>query len=112
MTMLWPLAFLLSTTLAAAGFLVVAVVWLRKLRGSLGKALAETATHQLRSTQRLSESMALLQQQQQTQENQLHELAEHVLRMRQELTSLEGHLEPDQPDPEHLPPPPPHRTIH
>ena len=109
---LWPLAFLLSTTLAAAGFVAVAIFWLRKLRSSFGRALTETATHQVRSTQRLSESMAMLQRQQQQQENQINELAELVLRMRQELTSLEGQLEPDQPDPEPAIHQPPHRTIH
>jgi len=89
----WAIAFIISTGLAAAGFVVVAVLWLKKLRETLGLALGETAGHQVRSAQRLSETIATLQRQQHLSDQRLQTLTEANIRMRQELNELAGKVE-------------------
>lgn len=106
---LWSIAFILSTALGAAGFVVVAVLWLRKLRESLGGALAEAARHQMRTTQRLSETIASLQRQQQATEQRLEILAQANLRLKSELDQLAGRVETTDPTTTSTPP---HRILH
>ncbi|MGE4352222.1 MAG: hypothetical protein AB7E52_08555 [Bdellovibrionales bacterium] len=92
----WVIYFALSTALASAAFVVVAVQWLKKLRVTLAVALGETAHQQIRTAQRLGESMAQLQRQQTEQEKQLLALIESNARLRRDLNALEGKLDTSQ----------------
>ena len=89
----WAIAFIASTALAAIGFVVVAVLWLKKLRDTLSLALGETAGQQIRSSQRISETISALQRRQQLSEQRLQTLTEANIRMRQELNELAGKVE-------------------
>ncbi len=107
---MWPIVFMISTGLAAAGFVVVAVLWLKKLRETLATALGETANQHIKSTQRLGEAITRLQRHQQTQDERLQILAEANLRLRQELNEMAGRLElmsESEPDTR-----PPSRMVH
>ncbi len=91
---------ILSGTVAfsAAAFMAVAVMWLRKLRSTVASALAETATHQVHSAQKLGEAVGHLQKQQRAYEQQLHNLAQASLKLRQELTNVAYRLEHADPE--------------
>jgi len=91
---IWALTFVASTALAALGFVVVAIVWLKKLRETLSVMLGETAGQQVRTAQRFGETIARMQQQQQLYEQRLQTLTEANLRMRQDLNHLAGKVEP------------------
>jgi len=89
----WAIAFIASTGLAAAGFVVVAVLWLKKLREALAITLGETAGQQVRTAQRLSETMAAMQRRQHLSEQRLQTLTEANIHMRHELNELAGKVE-------------------
>jgi len=89
----WAIAFIASTGLAAAGFVVVAVMWLKKLRETLALTLGETAGQQIRTAQRLSETIATLQRQQTLYQQRLQTLTDANIHMRQELNDLAGKVE-------------------
>ena len=89
----WSIAFIVSTALAATGFVYVAVLWLKKLRETLVIALGETAAQQIRSAQRLSETIAKLQRQQHQYEQKIQVLTEASLRVRHDLDDLSGKIE-------------------
>lgn len=90
---IWVIAFAASTALACAGFVVVAVLWLKKLRDTLASALKETASQQLRTSQRFGETIAQMQRKQQLYEQRLQTLTEANIRMRQELNLVAGKIE-------------------
>ncbi|HAX92058.1 MAG TPA: hypothetical protein DCY07_07625 [Rhodospirillaceae bacterium] len=106
---LWGLVFVISTGLAAMGFVVVAVLWLKKLRETLATTLGETAGQQIRTAQRLGDSLSHLQRQQQNQEQRLQDLMELNDRMRREINVLTSRLELTSGD---LRPDPPSRMVH
>lgn len=106
---LWVLTFVASTALAAAGFVVVAVLWLKKLRETLAIALGETASQQVRTAQRLGEAIAQLQHRQHLNEQRIQALADANIRLRQEVTALTAKLEPADSE---QPPATPTRLIH
>lgn len=106
---LWAIAFIASTGIAAAGFVVVAVLWLKRLRETLASALGETASQQIRTAQRLSEALASLQRQQNLSQQRLQTLTEANIRMRQELNDLAGKVEMTDRDQQITPP---SRLIH
>lgn len=93
---IWAIAFIASTAVAAAGFVVVAVLWLKKLRETLAVALGETAGQQIRTAQRLSESLAQLQRQQSAYEQRIQTLAEANLHLTHELRSLADKIETNE----------------
>ncbi|MFA6280199.1 MAG: hypothetical protein WC612_05360 [Bdellovibrionales bacterium] len=90
---LWGLVFVISTGAAACAFVVVAVLWLKKLRETLAVTLGETASQQIKTAQRLSDTLASLERQQQRYEQRLETLTEASLRMRQDINHLDGRLE-------------------
>jgi predicted nucleic acid-binding protein len=90
---IWPLVFIISTLAAAAGFVVVAIFWLKRLRHTIAIALGESANQQIRSTQRMGEALAQLQRKQQFYEQRLQTLTEANIHMRQELNLLAGKVE-------------------
>jgi len=96
--LVWLVAFSGATALFAAGFVVVAVMWLRKLRETVSSAVNESANQQMRTAQRLGDAVAHMQKQQRAYEQQLHNLAQASLKLRQELTSVAHRLEHHDPD--------------
>jgi hypothetical protein len=91
--LVWIIAFAGTIAIAAVTFVAVAVLWLRKLRETVSKALTESANQQIRTAQRLGEAVALVQKQQRAYEQQLHNLAQASLKLRQELTTVATRLE-------------------
>ncbi len=85
---IWVISFVVSTALAATGFVVVAVVWLKKLRETLSGTLAETVSQQVRNAQHVSETLTELQLHQQLYEQRLQTLTEANIRMRQDLNEM------------------------
>ena len=90
---IWILAFAAATALSATAFVVVAVLWLRRLRETVSAALNDSATQQLRTAQKLGEAIANVQKQQRNYEQQLHDLAQASLKLRRELTTVAHRLE-------------------
>lgn len=89
----WIFVFAAAVALAATGFVAVAVLWLRKLRETVSAALTEAANQQVRTAQRLSEAVAQVQKQQRSYDQQLQNLAQANMRLRQELASVAHKLE-------------------
>ncbi len=89
----WVLAFTLSTVLAAAGFVAVAILWLRKLRETLAEALNEIAARQASATRQLNEAITGIQRKQRFYEQNLRTLAETDLSLRQEINLMAGKIE-------------------
>ena len=87
------LAFAAVTALSATGFVVVAVLWLRKLRETVSQALTESASQQVHTAQRLGESIAQVQKQQRGYEQQLQTLAQANAQLRQGLVSVASQLQ-------------------
>ncbi|MFY9287705.1 MAG: hypothetical protein WAO98_04305 [Alphaproteobacteria bacterium] len=94
----WILIFAAVTAFSATGFVVVAVLWLRKLRETVGTALTEAANQQVRTAQRLGDAIAQVQKQQHNYDQQLQNLAQAGLRLRQELVNVSTKLEHSQAD--------------
>lgn len=94
----WIVVFAAITAVSATGFVVVAVMWLRKLRETVSISLAEAANQQVRSAQRLGEALAQVQKQQSHYDQQLQNLAQAGLRLRQELVTVNERLENHQAD--------------
>jgi hypothetical protein len=94
----WLIAFTAMTALSATGFVVVAVLWLRKMRETVSKALAEGANQQVRMAQRLADALSQVQKQHHNYDQQLQNLAEAGLRLRQELVNVSTRLEHSQAD--------------
>ncbi len=92
----WIIGFTAITALSATGFVVVAVLWLKRLRETVSSALAEAANQQVRTAQRLGDALAQLQKQQHNYDQQLHNLAQAGLRLRQELVNVTAKLEHNQ----------------
>lgn len=85
---IWAATLIASTLLAAAGFVVVAVLWLRKLRDALAATLGENAGTQIRTTQRLTMTIDQLLHRQELYEKRLLTLTEANIKMRQDLNLL------------------------
>ncbi|MDR3424030.1 MAG: hypothetical protein P4M13_02985 [Alphaproteobacteria bacterium] len=96
MTSEWILLFAGATALSAIGFVCVAVIWLRKLRETVSLALSEAAGQQIRTAQRLSESVARLQKQQDGYTRQIQALAQANMRLQQELSTVTHRLDTTQ----------------
>ena len=78
--------------ISSLGFVIVAGFWLRKMRDTVSTALAEAAGQQIRTAQRLAESIALIQKQQDNYNRQLQILAQAGLRLQQELNHVSTRL--------------------
>jgi DNA anti-recombination protein RmuC len=89
----WAPLLAVSTMLAAAGFVVVAVLWLKKLRHTLQAAMGEMASHQVHNSQRVNEATVQLQKQQRALEQQIQTLGQANLRLRQDITDIIARLE-------------------
>src|ERR1700749_1434042 len=91
--LIWILAFAGTTAISAAAFVVVAMMWLGRLRETVSTALQDSAAQQLRTAQKLGEAIAHVQKQQRTYEQQLHDLAQASVKLRRELTNVTHRLE-------------------
>jgi chromosome segregation ATPase len=89
----WLVLFAGAVVLSAAGFVTIAVIWLRKLRETVGTALSEAAGQQIRTAQRLAEQVAQLQKQQDGYSQQINILAQAGMRLQQELSNVANRLE-------------------
>ncbi|MDD3030163.1 MAG: hypothetical protein PHS57_07800 [Alphaproteobacteria bacterium] len=78
--------------LSAAGFVFVAVLWLRKLRDAVSTTLSETARQQINSTQHMAEAIARLQKQQDSHNEQIRALAQAGLHLQQEISNISERL--------------------
>ena len=94
----WIAVLAAVSALSATGFVVVAVMWLRKLRETVSMALAETARQQVRTTQRLGDTIAQMQKQQRGYEQQLQILSQSNTQLRQGLVTVANRLEVTQMD--------------
>ena len=94
----WLLALIAVTAFSVTGFMVMAVLWLRKLRETVASSLAEAANQQVRTAQRLSESLGQVQKQQRNYEQQLQLLSQANTQLRQGLVSMATRLEHASPD--------------
>lgn len=94
----WILAFASVTALSVTAFVVVAVMWLKRLRETVSATLAETANQQVRTAQRLGDQIAQLQKQQRHYEQQLQILAQTSTQLRQGLVNVATRLENNQAD--------------
>lgn len=92
----WIVIFAAITAVSATGFVVVAVMWLRKLRETVSTSLAEAANQQVRTAQRLGDALAQVQKQQHNYDQQLQNLAQAGLRLRQEIVNVNARLESNQ----------------
>ena len=89
----WLLALAAVTAVSATGFMVVGVMWLRRMRETVSHTLAEAANQQVRLSQRLNESIAHVQKQQRNYEQQLQLLSQANTQLRQGLVSVATRLE-------------------
>jgi DNA anti-recombination protein RmuC len=87
------LALVAISAISAAGFVVVAVMWLRKLRQTVSSALTEAASQQVRTAQRLGDALAQVQKQQRNYEQQLQLLSQANTQLRQGLVNVATRLE-------------------
>jgi chromosome segregation ATPase len=94
----WIYLFAGAIALSAVGFVCVAVIWLRKLRETVSFALTEAAGQQIRTAQRLGESIAQVQKQQDGYTQQINVLAQAGMRLQQELSNVSNRLENTQAD--------------
>lgn len=94
----WIVVLTAVTATSVTGFVVVAVLWLRKLREAVSATLAESANQQVRTAQRLSEALAQVQKQQHNYDQQLQNLAQANVQLRQGLLNVATRLENSQSD--------------
>ncbi|MFA5040655.1 MAG: hypothetical protein WC464_03360 [Bdellovibrionales bacterium] len=92
MTAEWVILFAGVAALSAAGCVLIAVIWLRKLRETVIATLTETAGQQILTAQHLSESIARLQKQQDNYAQQVQTLAQAGLRLQQEISNVSNRL--------------------
>jgi hypothetical protein len=89
----WLILFAGATAFSAVGFVLVAVIWLRKLRETVLSSLGEVAGQQVRTAQHASETVARMQKQQDCCAQQIHTLAQAGLRLQQEISAVTHRLE-------------------
>jgi mRNA-degrading endonuclease RelE of RelBE toxin-antitoxin system len=76
-------AFAAVTALSATGFVLITVLWLRRMRESVSTTVADATNQQIRTIVRLGDALAHVQKQQRNYEQQLQSHAEVCLRLRQ-----------------------------
>jgi len=87
------------TAFSAAGFIIIAGLWLRRIRETMSSALAEAANQQVRTAQRMAEALAQVQKQQQNYEQQMQMLIQANAQLRQGLVNMATRLDNHLPDP-------------
>ena len=92
----WLYLFAGAIALSALGFVCVAVLWLRKLRDAVSSSMTEAAGQQILNAQRLGDTVARLQKQQDNYTKQINVLAQAGMRLQQELSTLSSRLDHSQ----------------
>jgi hypothetical protein len=87
------LALAAITSVSATAFVVVSVLWMRKLRQTVSSALSESAHQQVRTAQRLGDAIAQVQKQQRNYDQQLQLLAQANSQLRQGLATVATRLD-------------------
>ncbi|HVY12243.1 MAG TPA: hypothetical protein VHB73_01605 [Alphaproteobacteria bacterium] len=87
------IAALAIMALAAAAFVVGAMLWLRRLRTQLSGSLRETLTRQINHGQKVEEALSFLQRNQKQMETQVGALADAQGRARADINLLREKLE-------------------
>jgi hypothetical protein len=85
----------LTTAVSAAGFVVIAVLWLKKLREAVSTAIGETAHQQIRAAQNLGDSISKMQKQLRLHDQQFQTLALSHSRIKHDLESIAGRMDPE-----------------
>ena len=93
------LVFTAVTAISTSGFVVVTVMWLRRLRETVASSLAEAANQQVRTAQRMADSLAQVQKQQKNYEQQIQMLAQANAQLRQGLVNVATRLDNTTVDP-------------
>lgn len=84
----WYIVGVAISLFSLTGFVVIGILWLRKLREAVGQALAETTAQQLRTSQRLNQEIENLRQRQVIYDQQIQTLAQAGLRLQQEIVNV------------------------
>ncbi|MDD3371710.1 MAG: hypothetical protein PHE27_07810 [Alphaproteobacteria bacterium] len=79
--------------LSALGVMALATAALRRIRETFSASLSEMAGHQVRTAQRIAESIAQLQKQQDSATQQIRALADEGVRMQKELSLMTQRLD-------------------
>lgn len=79
--------------LATGGFVLGAMVWLKRLRASLASTVAEALSRQIHHGQKVEEALALLQKNQRQMEGHVQTLAQAEARSRSDIALLRERLE-------------------
>lgn len=82
----------LFASFTAVGAVVVCAAWLKKLRRSLTNALNDAANQQIRTAQRLADAITTIQRQQKMYEQQLQNLAQANMRLKQDMALVAQRL--------------------
>ncbi len=78
---------------AAGGFVLGAMLWLKRLRANLATAVSEALTRQITHGQKVEEALTVLQQNQKKMEGQVLLLAEAQTRARNDINALAQRFE-------------------
>lgn len=78
---------------AAGGFVVGAMLWLKRLRANLASAVSEALARQITHGQKVEEALSVLQQNQKKMEGQVLLLAEAQTRARNDINALAQRFE-------------------
>jgi hypothetical protein len=83
-----------TVAIAATAFVVMTLLWLKKLRETVFSLLGETAGQQIRTAQRLNERLALIEKRHRLYERQIDALASANARLQHELVEIAGDADP------------------
>jgi hypothetical protein len=89
----WFYLLICAVALSLTGTILFASLWLKKFRDAFSASLTEMAGHQIRTAQRISESIAELQKQQDCTTRQIHTLAQEGLRLQREISAVSSRLD-------------------
>lgn len=110
---IWIFLIAAFAAIAATSFVVMAFLWLKKLRVAVTMALGETAHHHIRSVQRMNDDLAQIQKRQRALELHLHNLTKAHARLQQDFEDISSQIETMEPEePPAMPPSSDDRTVH
>lgn len=93
----------LSTAVSVTGFIVIAILWMKKLREAVGAAIIENAGQQIRAAQTLNETIAKIHKDLRSHDQQFQTLALSHSRLKHDLEAMQTialRPEPEATDPE------------
>lgn len=84
------------TAISVSGLIVTGIIWLRKWREAIIMNIAETANQNIRTAQRMGETISQLQKQQVAYEDRLQVLSQANAQLRQGLVNVATRLDHSQ----------------